>query len=511
MLTCLECGATYPDGTARCPKDGFALLADAPLAPGTMVGEYRVDRRLGAGTFGEVYAGEQPLIGKRVAIKLLHPKFSADPEVVSRFVAEARAVNRIRHRNIIDIFSFGLLGERRHYFVMELLDGLTLGELLARERRISVQKAIPILRGIAAALDAAHEAGVTHRDLKPDNIFLATEKDGSYFPKLLDFGIAKLVTEDMAHKTATGVAMGTPRYMSPEQVRGKKVDHRADIYALGVVIHEMLTGQPLFDGESAIDVVFKHTTDPPPAMSSVCADLPPELDAPVLAMVAKRPSARPSSAGKAVEALIDQAAMSGQAATVRLDPGSSSGRSPERSPARAPETVETAVETAVAPVSPASGTLLTDDAPPTRALPVAGPTATLPSATQDPLSIPALDPRPTPPAAPRAGRSWALAAVAVAVAMGTIALLQSHPTPAPDVAASAPSAAPTSATATSATVLEASREVTAGATAAPTDAGVAPVSPPPASVPLPDAGPARLPGRARYHPDVEPPPYRPPK
>jgi len=276
------------------------------LEPGTMVGEYRVDRALGAGAFGAVYAGEQPLIGKKVAIKVLHRELSSDPEVVSRFVAEARAVNRIRHRNIIDIFSFGQI-DGQHYFVMELLDGLTLQELLDREGRLGVARALPILRGIADGLDAAHEAGVTHRDLKPENVFLAAQKDGSYFPKLLDFGVAKLVTEDRAHRTGTGIAIGTPRYMAPEQTRGKNVDHRADVYALGVVIHEALTGRPPFDGTSVMDVLIKHATDPPPPMSSVRADLPPELDAPVLAMLAKRANARPSSAGGAVAALVEVA------------------------------------------------------------------------------------------------------------------------------------------------------------------------------------------------------------
>jgi serine/threonine protein kinase len=328
MLACPRCRATYPDNLTECPEDGAALLpsemlpaTEPPLEPGTMVGEYRVDRKLGSGSFGDVYAGEQPLIGKRVAIKLLHRKFSSDAEVVSRFVAEARAVNRIRHRHIIDIFSFGLLAENRHYFVMELLDGLTLGELLEREGRLSLEVALPIFRGIASALDAAHEAGITHRDLKPDNVFLAVEKEGGYFSKLLDFGIAKLVTDDAAHRTATGIAIGTPRYMSPEQCRGKKVDHRADIYSLGAVIHEVLSGQPLFDGESTMDVFFKHMNEPAPAMSAVRPGLPVELDEPVLAMLAKRPKQRPESAGAAVAALIKRAQECGQTATSPISAG----------------------------------------------------------------------------------------------------------------------------------------------------------------------------------------------
>ncbi len=341
MLACPRCRATYPDDLAECPEDGSPLLPsdmlgtlDPPLEAGTMVGEYRVERKLGAGTFGEVYAGEQPLIGKRVAIKLLHRKLSSDAEVVSRFVAEARAVNRIRHRHIIDIFSFGLTGDKRHYFVMELLDGLTLRDLLDRERRLPLDVALPIFRGIADALDAAHEAGVTHRDLKPDNVFLAVERDGSYFPKLLDFGIAKLLGEDVAHRTATGMAMGTPRYMSPEQCRGKKVDHHADIYSLGVVVHEALTGRPLFDADSTMDVLFMHTSELPPSMSSVSPDLPPELDGPVLAMVAKRPKDRPATAGEAIAALIRRARDLG---VVGLSSsGESSGRDLRSSDARLP-------------------------------------------------------------------------------------------------------------------------------------------------------------------------------
>ncbi|WP_437682162.1 serine/threonine-protein kinase [Sorangium sp. So ce131] len=310
MATCPECRSVYAEDVATCPEHGCALLpdemfTDAELEPGVMVGEYRVERLLGAGTFGDVYAGEQPLIGKRVAIKLLNRRFASDPEVVSRFLGEARAVNRIRHRNIIDIFSFGVI-EGRHYFVMELLDGLTLGALIRREGRLAPARAAAVLQGVADALDAVHAAGITHRDLKPENIFVAIERSGRLFPKLLDFGVAKLAGEGLAHKTATGAAIGTPAYMAPEQVRGKGVDHRADIYALGVIAHEMLTGTLLFQGDSMMDVMMAHLCNEPPRASSVCAALPPELDAPLLAMLAKRAEDRPPSAGAAVQALVDR-------------------------------------------------------------------------------------------------------------------------------------------------------------------------------------------------------------
>jgi eukaryotic-like serine/threonine-protein kinase len=351
MAICTDCRGVYADDLEKCPADGGLLVpealvaADAPLAAGTVVGEYQVLRKLGAGTFGDVYAGEHPLIGKRVAIKVLNRRFASDPEMVSRFIAEARAVNKIRQRNIIDIFSFGMLPQQqRHYFVMELLDGLTLGDLLAREGRLPVTVALAILDGVAEALDAVHEAGITHRDLKPDNVFLATERDGSYFPKLLDFGIAKLTGDDVAHKTGAGVLLGTPRYMSPEQARGRKADHRTDIYALGVITHEMLTGAPPFVGDSSVDVLLKHDITPPPPMSHVCAALPPALDEPVLAMLQKRPQQRPESAGAAIRALHERArslGLLGEDARARSSPDLPRGAPPLEQPTEAARDVAT--------------------------------------------------------------------------------------------------------------------------------------------------------------------------
>ncbi len=316
MATCPECERHFDDGVEACPDDGAQLLPDDvfkpsdTLAPGTMLGEYEVGKLLGSGTFGDVYAGEQPLIGKQVAIKVLNRRFTADAQVVSRFIAEARAVNRIRHRNIIDIFSFGT-HEEQPYFVMELLEGETLGELIDKRGAIPFPEAWPIIEGVADALDAAHAAEITHRDLKPDNIFVARDRKGPRYAKLLDFGIAKLAGPDKSHKTATGYAIGTPRYMSPEQARGRKVDHRADIYALGVVVHEMLVGEPPFDGETAMDMLFAHTAEPAPPMSRQKEGLPEALDQPVLAMLEKRPQKRPTSAGEAVHALLEAAVSAG--------------------------------------------------------------------------------------------------------------------------------------------------------------------------------------------------------
>jgi eukaryotic-like serine/threonine-protein kinase len=296
------------DGDDDVPTD-----RDDLLAPGTLVGEYEIDGPLGSGTFGMVYAAEHPVIGKRAAIKVLHQRFMSVPEVVSRFVSEARAVNKIRHRNIIDVFSIGKLDSGQRYLIMELLEGDTLDAIVARRGRLRFAEAYPILKGIADALDAAHAVGVIHRDLKPDNVFVARSNDGFILPKLLDFGIAKLIGDDstIAHRTRTGLAVGTPLYMSPEQCRAKKVDRRTDVYALGVMTYQLLSGTVPYDGESAVDVMFKHMSEAMPDISSRVAELPAELDAPLAHMLAKRPDERPDSAGDAIKALVKAAIAGG--------------------------------------------------------------------------------------------------------------------------------------------------------------------------------------------------------
>ncbi|MCC6646581.1 MAG: serine/threonine protein kinase [Polyangiaceae bacterium] len=282
------------------------------LAPGTLVGEYRIEAKLGEGGFGSVYRAVHPLIGKAAAVKVLNRQWSANPAMVQRFVAEARAVNQIRHRNIIDIFSFGQLEDGRQYYVMELLEGRGLEEHLVERGPIPPEVAIPMLRQVARALDAAHGAGIAHRDLKPDNVFLVIDEEGGIFPKLLDFGIAKLLTDSSAeHKTRTGTPMGTPHYMSPEQCRGKDVDQRTDIYSFGVMTHRVLTGQLPFDADDVLSILVKHTTASPPPMSMVLASLPAALDAPVLHMLEKEPERRPPTLLDAMEELTRAAGLGG--------------------------------------------------------------------------------------------------------------------------------------------------------------------------------------------------------
>ena len=217
MSVCPQCHKQYPEDHTKCPEDGQTLIPDAAaqgldrdVPAGEMVGEYRIVSKLGEGGFGTVYRGEHPVIGKAVAIKVLSRQLSSSPEMVSRFIAEARAANQVRSRHIIDIFAFGALPDGRQYFVMELLDGKTLEDHLRERGRLSPSETVTILRGVARALDAAHAAGIVHRDLKPENVFLVDEEDGVVIPKLLDFGIAKLMGDATgSHKTRTGVPMGT--------------------------------------------------------------------------------------------------------------------------------------------------------------------------------------------------------------------------------------------------------------------------------------------------------------
>ena len=249
---------------------------------GHTIGNYKITAKLGEGGMGVVYLAEHPVIGKKVAMKAIHPELSKNSDVVSRFVTEAKAVNQIGHEHIVDIADFGNTSEGEFYFVMEYLQGESLSDRLRRETRIDVESALSVSAQIADALNASHEQGIIHRDLKPENIFLCNNRGpGRDFVKVLDFGLAKLTLSDqkVSHKTRTGSVMGTPYYMSPEQCEGKiEIDHRADIYSLGVLIFEMLTGKVPFGGDGYGEIIVKHVTMPPPSVRSVVPELPEYLD-----------------------------------------------------------------------------------------------------------------------------------------------------------------------------------------------------------------------------------------
>ena len=271
------------------------------LAPGFVVGEYRVDKKIGEGGMGAVYSATHPMIGKRAAIKVISASLSSDASAVQRFVHEAQSVNQIGHPNIVDVFAFGALPDGRNYFVMEYLQGQSLADRL-HKGQLPLGEAIEILDQVCDALEAAHEKQIVHRDLKPDYVYLAAVRGGRTMVKLLDFGIAKLSVADGPGsqggiaKTRTGMMMGTPGYISPEQARGKNVDHRTDIYALGAMAIEIVTGRLPFVADNAMDIVLAHMVEPPPRASSVWADIPAKLDDVIYQMLDKDPAKRPTLA-----------------------------------------------------------------------------------------------------------------------------------------------------------------------------------------------------------------------
>ncbi|MBL8939118.1 MAG: serine/threonine protein kinase [Archangium sp.] len=267
---------------------------------GTEVSGYRVTARLGSGGMGVVYEGEQPLIGKRVAIKVLRHEIAEDPELVLRLVAEARAVNQVGHRGIIDVFGVGKLPDGRQCIVMELLDGEPLESVMrafqVQQRVMPLLDTLFILEEVFSALAAAHTAGVIHRDLKPSNIFLCKQRDGTRFVKLLDFGIAKLGVLGSTPSTRASMMVGTPGYMAPEQASGGAVTPAMDLYAAGVVTFELLAGRLPFESDNVMEMLMKHSSHPPPSLATFNPTLPADLDALVQQLLAKQPDQRPRSA-----------------------------------------------------------------------------------------------------------------------------------------------------------------------------------------------------------------------
>ena len=293
------------DATAPAPQVRMSQPMPMELAPGTPVGEYRVLRKLGEGGMGAVYAGEQPTIGKRVAIKVLAPHCAGDSDLIRRFVEEARAANRIQHPHIIDIFSFGQLPDGRHYFVMEFLEGQSMVEAIDKQS-LQPDELRRLLCQICGALEASHQVGIVHRDLKPENIWIARPPHGESYVKLLDFGIAKLLDPTRTNLTQTGALLGTPLFMAPEQCMGRQVDARVDLYALGVLLYRLFSGQYPFQGTVITELVYQHVAEAPAPPSRHRA-MPPDLERIILDCLAKDPADRPQSArvlGERLEAAL---------------------------------------------------------------------------------------------------------------------------------------------------------------------------------------------------------------
>jgi serine/threonine protein kinase len=274
MRVCPACRADYGGGEVFCPVDATRLVTTSqmgaspldpndPLIGRVLAGKYVVERRIGEGGMGLVYEGVHRDIDKRVAIKVLRDDLSRRPEVVARFRREAKSASRIGHENIVDISDFGETTRGASYFVMEFLEGEDLGNVLGREATVDAARACAIVLQCCRALSATHAKGIVHRDIKPENIFL-TKRDGvDDFVKIVDFGIAKMsdIETDGApgrKLTKTGMIFGTPEYMSPEQAAGKELDHRVDVYALGIILYECVAGRVPFEGDTFMGVLTQH-------------------------------------------------------------------------------------------------------------------------------------------------------------------------------------------------------------------------------------------------------------
>ncbi len=282
---------------------------------GTSVGSFRITSLIAHGGMGTVYRAEHALIGKPAAIKVLQPELSTNRSIVDRFFNEARATSAIKNPGIVEVFDFGYLPSGHAYMVMEFLDGEPLSQYIRRHGRIGEGEAAWIVRSVCSSLAAVHAQGIVHRDLKPDNIFLVPDPEmpTGARTKLLDFGIAKLSGSALAvSQTTTGAVMGTPTYMSPEQCKGSgEVDQRADLYALGCILYEMLSGRPPFTQEGAGEVLGAHLFVDPAPLRQRAPEVSIDLEAVVMSLLAKDPTQRPASAADLAQLLTSAARLSG--------------------------------------------------------------------------------------------------------------------------------------------------------------------------------------------------------
>ncbi|HKA87987.1 MAG TPA: serine/threonine-protein kinase, partial [Haliangiales bacterium] len=314
MKSCPACNTRYEDETTFCTRDGTPVVPDmvagqTPSMLGQILdGRWRVIKKLGEGGMGEVYVAEHIHIEKKVAMKLLRAEVLGNAEAVSRFYQEARSASTIGHENIIQIEDFGKLPDGRVYMLMEYLLGAPLNEMIAREP-LPLGRALDVVIQVCRGLSAAHAKGITHRDMKPENVYV-TQKDGRDLPKILDFGIAKVQHGDTAQNlTQAGTIYGTPFYMAPEQALGGRMDHRVDIYAMGIILYEVFCGVLPFKGETFMGILTQHITMQPDPPSVVAAQngrqMPPELEQIILKAIRKNADERYQSMNEMAIALTD--------------------------------------------------------------------------------------------------------------------------------------------------------------------------------------------------------------
>jgi serine/threonine-protein kinase len=320
MVYCPTCGKHYSSDVQACPDDLTPLhvqpeaetqtLID-PLIGSTLDDKYRLDERLGGGGMGNVYKARHITLDRAVAVKIMHPRLVEDESARIRFEREAKALGRLQHLNAVSVTDFGKTRDGLVYIVMELLEGRTLRDILAREAPLEVARAVSLMLQATAAVAAAHEAGIIHRDLKPANILVTQSTDVPSIVKVLDFGIAKLAAEtiddDHMALTQLGTMLGTPRYMSPEQCDGLELTPAADVYSLGVILYEMLTGMTPFSGPTPLAIAVKQSTEFPRPPREIVASIPEDLERLTLHTLEKGPEDRPPNAAALRSELLETA------------------------------------------------------------------------------------------------------------------------------------------------------------------------------------------------------------
>lgn len=330
-------------------------------------GQFQILQKIGSGGMGAVYKASQPAMNRMVAVKILHPKLANRKDLVSRFRREARAMSHLQHPNTVKVFLYGELEDGSLYIVMEYLEGKNLNQVVRKEGPLPVERAIPVLMQVCGALQEAHLQGIVHRDLKPENIFLSTNGGLKDYPKVLDFGLAKVTERELRPGsimlTQEGMVFGTPEFMSPEQAQGKVLDARSDIYSLATILYEVLTGKLPFEAKTPMEYIQFHVTKPPIPLDQRVPgrSFPPGLAEVIAKALEKKPEARYASAEEFAEALKPYAGAAGKGFTKlmpQISPDELAKAATQPAPVEAPMPL---VQKQGAPLPPKPASITLDD------------------------------------------------------------------------------------------------------------------------------------------------------